>query len=211
MNKIRFDDSGSNGETARTDAERREELACNGDFAAIFQEILRAKWHEIDLPAAFSQLLRAIDVACRQDPAGFSDQLFGTMLNVAGYLAIRTQYALVAQIAEDDSRVRDRAPSLRIDAMLPALLQIQTHVCEIAQARASTARQWELARQRRLENDSMERRRKRPLKRAKPTNGKPQLPDAGSMGLRSKGANGHTNRLDAILKGHQEVDHETQS
>lgn len=205
MAKAAFGNPATMDSTAPSAADEREERVCKGDFAGLYEAILMSKWHETDLPTAFSQLLRAIDIRSRQAPAAFSDELFGVMISVAGYLVLRIQHALVSQIADDDSRIRDRAPTLRIEAMLPALLQVQAHACEIAQTRASTARQWELTRQRRLENDRMEwQQRKRQKKAARLANGKPDLTEPASMWPAGKKTNGHVNRLDAILKGSQD-------
>jgi hypothetical protein len=139
--------------------ERREEFVRQGDFAGLYQAILQTPWHATNLGEAFGQLFRAIDAASRKDPVGFSDELFQAMLATSSYAMVRVQYMLLDRIGDFDRQTHGRAPEIPRD-VLTELLQhlhlMQGHVAEILQARATTARLWQLARQKRLENDRAE-------------------------------------------------------
>jgi hypothetical protein len=130
-----------------TASELREPFVEQGDFAAVYEALLRARPSDNpDFPEAFRQLLRAIDAASRQNPAECSAQIFRVLLNVAVYCALRVQLNLVQQL-----EIRDRPDHLA--NVLPVireefqqyLVPMHAHVAELCQAQAATARLWELA------------------------------------------------------------------
>jgi hypothetical protein len=139
--------------------EQREEFVRQGDIAGLYERILKTPWHSTNLGEAFGQLFRAIDVAGRKDPAAFSDDLFQIMLAASSYATLRVQYLLLNRISETDRQTNGRLPEIPRDVLEEHLLhvhQMQGHLAEILQARATTARLWELARQKKLDNDRAE-------------------------------------------------------
>jgi hypothetical protein len=139
--------------------ELREPLVERGDVAGLYDTIMKAPWHELQRGEAFGQLLRAIHVASRQDPSGFSDEIFHVMLAASTYSTLRVQLMLLDRTGESDRQTNGRLPEIPRDVLeehLRHVYQMQGHVAEILQARATTARLWELARQKKLDNDRAE-------------------------------------------------------
>jgi CRP-like cAMP-binding protein len=139
--------------------ELREPLVERGDVAGLYDTILKTPWHELQRGEAFGQLLRAIHVASRQDPSGFSDELFHLMATASSYATLRVQHMLLNRISESDRQTNGRLPEIPRDVLEEYLQHVhlmQGHLAEILQARATTARLWELARQKRLDNDRAE-------------------------------------------------------
>jgi hypothetical protein len=137
-------------------SEGRQPLVEQGDFAEIYRLILENPWHEIRHADAFSQLFRAIDVASRKDPAKLSAEFFRMMLNVAGYLTLRVQYTLLQRVQSTDTH-NHRGPSEIesdvLDSVLGPLMSMHSHLAELCQSQAASARLWQLAREKELKND----------------------------------------------------------
>jgi hypothetical protein len=144
-------------------------------------------------------LLQAIEVRAKQDPARFADELFTRLFAFASYLLLRAQMYTASRIAQHD---RDRGPrglpdlaDPVLERCLARLLELQTHVAELSQAQASTARLWELTRQKKQENDQRERAAR---KRREPAS------ENGALNGHTESANGHpapANRLLGLFDG----------
>jgi hypothetical protein len=135
--------------------DRREPLVEQGDFGEIYRQLLQTPWHETKPSDAFWQLFRAIDVASRKDPAALSAELFRMMLNIAGYLTLRVQYTLLQRSNSMDSgnyNGRTALPSDVLESVSGDLMSMQSHLAELCQSQAASARLWQLARQKELEN-----------------------------------------------------------
>jgi hypothetical protein len=134
--------------------EERERCAQAGDIDGLFDLLLRSRPGELDLPAVYDQLGRAIETASRGDPAAFTETLFRRLLAFTAYLALRVQYDSSLALAADDAArsgpTRPVSPEF-FDQHLARLQQVQQMVGEIAQGWAAAARLWELARRRRRE------------------------------------------------------------
>jgi hypothetical protein len=182
--------------------QRRELLVERGDFAAIYQQILDTPWHAAKYSDAFAQVLRAIDVASCKDPARLSGDLLRLMVNVSGYLMLRVQYTLLLKVRATDGETYSRLPDIPADVMemiLGHFASMQSNLAELCQSEATTARLWQLARQKELENKhrTPKRRRKRRLPgetAARATRGKPSN---GVLG--AKRGNGSTSNGVAAL------------
>jgi hypothetical protein len=136
--------------------DRRQPLVEQGDFAEIYRLILDTPWHETKHCDAFSQLFRAIDVASRKDPARLSAEFFRMMLNVAAYLTLRVQYTLLQRVQSTDThnhRGQSDIQSDVLDSFLGHLMSMQSHLAELCQSQAASARLWQLAREKELKND----------------------------------------------------------
>src|SRR5262245_23929790 len=116
--------------------EQGEALARAGDLRGLFGLILDTPACLIDLPAAFGQLRRALDVASRQEPVAFCDELFRALLSFAGYASLRLQYLCLRGPGPGEERTGDP---------LALLLQAQGHAAQMMQAWAATKRLWDLA------------------------------------------------------------------
>jgi hypothetical protein len=182
--------------------QQREQLVEQGDFAAIYQQILQTPWPETKHSDAFAQVFRAIDVASRNDPSRLSAEFFRMMLNMAGYLTLRVQYTLLERIQGTDRHNYNRPPDIPADVLETFeghFSSMQSHLAELCQSQAATARLWQLARQKELENKhrAVKRRRKRRLP-GKATGATPGGPANGVQGP-EKG-NGHgSNRMASLL------------
>jgi hypothetical protein len=154
-----------------------------------------------DHEATFGLLLRAIEARSARDPAGFAEAVFSRMVGFTGYLTLRSQYYLTHVIRTADRQGQSKGtpalPREVTDVYLPRLMELQGHLGELAQLQASTARLWELARQRRLENDQAERDGSRPRPRRRPPASPPLEVPAGS----AYGADEPVNRLAGLLEG----------
>jgi hypothetical protein len=190
--------------------QRREQLVERGDFAAIYQEILHAPWDETQRLDAFSQVFRAIDVASRNDAGGCSAELLRLLVSTAGYLTLRAQYTLLRRIQAADGQSYSRpveTPRDVLETYLGQLMSMQNHLAELCQSQAATARQWQLTRQKELENErrALKRRRKRSLT-GKAAGAKHCDPANGVQGPRK--GNGHvSNRVASLLEnGEQQAE-----
>src|SRR3984893_16190762 len=135
--------------------QRTEQLVEQGDFAAIYQQILRTPWHELKHSDAFAQVFRAIDVASRTDPAQLSAELLRTTVNTSGYLILRVQFTLLQRIQGTDGHNYNRAPDIPSDVLEKVeghFASMETHLAELCQSQAATARLWHLTRQKEQEN-----------------------------------------------------------
>ena len=125
-------------------------------MAGIYNAILTAPWHETKHSDAFAQVFRAIDIASRNNPAHLSAELVRMMVNMAGYLTLRTQYTLLRRIQDTDGHTHDQPPDILTDVLEQFQGQIasmQAHVAELCQSQAATARLWQLAQQKQFENE----------------------------------------------------------
>ncbi len=133
--------------------DQREKLALAGDVHGLFEQICRVPWTTLDAHTAFQQLRKAIDVASRRDPADFGDELFREMLAFSTFAMLRVQYLLVTALEQFDLSGQCRPSTIPREVLdlHPHLIALQTHVAQLAHARASVARLWGLCR-RRLSN-----------------------------------------------------------
>jgi hypothetical protein len=141
-------------------------------------------------------LLRSLDVASRQNPKEFAADMFESVIAFTSYLSLRLQYSCVHLIAGDD-RARRGPPALSrvlTEQLLPQLMELNRHLVEMAETQASTARLWELATSKSLENQQHIRQSDRKKR---------------SSRIQSSQVNGHTgtqnsvNRLAGILPSNE--------
>jgi hypothetical protein len=135
-----------------TAAALREPLVQAGDFAAVYESIVQAPWDVVNYSEAFGQLLRAIDVASRKDARRFSAETLRIVLNMASYCTFRVQYALLQRLQEIDRQPCQRplqVQSAIVEDYEEHLASMQTHLADLCQTQAATARLWELARPKR--------------------------------------------------------------
>jgi hypothetical protein len=153
-----------------TNPTTREQMAEAGDVEGLWQYLAGSDWTMFNHEETFRLLLRAIQVQSAQDPARFAQGTFSRLLGFTAYLVCRSHYYIAHQIQMADRLDQGRGtpplPREVTDGYLPPLVGLQGHLADLAQAQASTVRLWELARQKRLENDRIEqkggRRRRRP-------------------------------------------------
>jgi hypothetical protein len=147
-----------------------EQMAEAGDVEGLWQYLAVSDWTLFNHEETFRLLLRAIQVQSAQDPARFAQDIFSRLLGFTTCLVCRSHYYIAHQIRMadrlDQGRGTQPLPREVTHEYLPPLVALQGHLAELAQAQASTMRLWELARQRRLENDRIEhgrgRRRRHP-------------------------------------------------
>jgi hypothetical protein len=132
--------------------EEREQMARAGDVRGLFELITRSPAGTFNLSSAFDQLRRALAVAGTGDPAKFADRLYEYMGCFCGYVMLRAQFHCLRTLENCDWQTR-QMPSELTNHLLPQLHSIQTQLVEIQQARASTARLWQLARKSRQEKE----------------------------------------------------------
>jgi hypothetical protein len=180
-------------------SEQYRHSAATGDLDGLLRLIAEQPGCLLDPDEPGRLLLQAIEVRAKQDPARFADELLTRMFAFSGYLLFRAQMYAASRIAQHD---RDRGPRGLPDLADPALerclarlLELQTHVAELSQAQASTARLWELTRQKKQENDQRERAAR---KRREPAS------ENSALNGQAESANGHpapANRLLGLFNG----------
>jgi hypothetical protein len=130
----------------------RETLAAAGDVAGLLALIQQSPSWMLELGPAFDQIRRAIDVASRRDPAGFSAEVFRVATSFSTYAMLRLQFLCDRSLEQSPARGDDGRLSHEFTSELnPQLQQLQTHVAGLFQAWASTARQWQLVQRRATE------------------------------------------------------------
>src|SRR6266566_663202 len=82
--------------------ELREGLVQAGDVGGLFDWITLSAWDLIDVKEGFDQLRRAVDVASRRDPAGFTSDVFRDMTGFSVYLVKRVQYLILRGLERRD-------------------------------------------------------------------------------------------------------------
>lgn len=159
-----------------TIAEERELMASTGDVEGIWQILVTAQPAMIDWGEVFQLLLRAVEVRSRTDPAGFAEEMFSRMFSLTSYLTLRSHHHARRLIVRHDRSRRDCGAAelpRELELVLPRLIELQTHLAEIAHARASVARLWELARCKKLEQGGARGTREEANGEAKKTDGPP--------------------------------------
>jgi hypothetical protein len=101
------------------------------------------------------QLLQAVEVRCRQNPARFAGEMFARMMSLTSYLLLRTHFNATKLIRKHDRSGREcwsgALPHELTEQVLPRLVEMQGHLAEVAHAQASVARLWGLVRSKRRE------------------------------------------------------------
>lgn len=136
--------------------EHREKASRTGDVDAIWDELTTRHHSMVDQEELFGLLLRALDVRGR-DPEAFAAENFTRMIGFVSYLTLRGHYYINFRIARNGRASRDHGPSDFppdvAEKLIPRLMDLQGHLTELLAAQASVARQWELVRSKRAEND----------------------------------------------------------
>jgi len=139
-----------------TIAERRLLMAESGDVQGVWDILSTTCWSMLDLEEMFRLLLRALEVAGREDPAAHAQQLFRRMLTFSAGLVLRSQYYISRILNGHDRSTRGRAaiflPHDLTQEHLSQDLTLQTHLAQLIECQARTARLWELARRRSVNN-----------------------------------------------------------
>jgi hypothetical protein len=137
-----------------TIAETREEWARTGNVDALWGLLTSSGPAMLNMEATFKLLARAIEVRAREDPAGFSAEVFTRLVALTTYLTLRTHMHAGRLIAVYDRADRGVAelPRELTDLVLPRLVQLQEHLAELMAVQATTARSWALTRQKEIEN-----------------------------------------------------------
>ena len=144
-----------------TTHEQRTRWAEAGDVEALWGLLAAARWDLIpDMEQVFSLLLRAITVRAERDPAGFAAETFTRMIGFNTYLLMRSQMYINLRLGQHGRSTRALGrPDFSLSAvaeLIPGMLELQTALAETMAAQATTARAYELARAKRIENDRAE-------------------------------------------------------
>jgi hypothetical protein len=149
------DREGSDAE-GPTVAERRRSMAESSDVQGIWDILSTTCWSMLDLEEMFQLLLRALEVAGKDDPVAHSAQLFQRMLTFSAGLLLRSQYYIGRILAGHDRSTRGRAaiflPHDLTQEHLAQALELQAHLAQLIESQARTARLWQLARRRPVNN-----------------------------------------------------------
>jgi hypothetical protein len=163
-------------------------MAEAGDVDGLVQLLTATHWSLLDGHEVAPLLLRALEVRCARDPAQLAEDVLARMLSFSAYLMLRSQQRVAHTIEGGDQAAAGRGTALLtrevLEDYLPALVGLQGHVAELAQALATTSRLTQLACQKRLENDRLEKKGKRKRSSSRrprcpkpvpsgPTNGEP--------------------------------------
>jgi hypothetical protein len=131
-------------------------MAATGDVDGLWAIFRNADAASIDWEEVFGLFLRAIEVRCRADPALFAGEMLARVFGLTSFLVLRTHHYASRLIAVHDRSGRGRGsaelPRELTELVLPRLLELQTHLADIAHAQASVCRLWELAKCKRAEN-----------------------------------------------------------
>jgi hypothetical protein len=141
-----------------TTHEQRSRWAEDGNIEAIWDVLVAARWDLIvDMEQVFSLLLKAITVRAERDPAGFAAETFTRMIGFNTYLLMRSQMYINLRLGQHGRSTRALGrPDFSLSAvaeLIPGMLELQRALAETMAAQATTARAYELARAKRIEND----------------------------------------------------------
>jgi hypothetical protein len=141
-----------------TTHEQRVAWAESGDIEQLWGLLAAARWDLIpDMEQVFSLLLRAINVRAERDPAGFAAETFTRMVGFNTYLLMRSHMYINLRLGQHGRSTRALGrPDFSLSAvaeLIPGMLELQTALAETMAAQATTARAYELARAKRIEND----------------------------------------------------------
>jgi hypothetical protein len=181
--------------------EQRIRWAEAGDIEQLWGVLAACRWDLIvDMEEVFSLLLKAITVRAERDPVRFSAEIFTRMVGFNTYLLMRSQMYINLRLGAHGRSTRALGrPDFSLAAvepLIPGLLALQTALAETMAAQATTARAYELARAKRIENDRAEGVKagaRQPAPRAlAPANGTVETTGAGGR---------TTNRVTGLLDG----------
>jgi len=141
--------------------EQRTRWAESGCVEQLWAVLTAARWDLIpDMEQVFSLLLRAINVRAERDAAGFAAETFTRMIGFNTYLLMRSQMYINLRLGQHGRSTRAMGrPDFSLSAvaeLIPGMLELQTALAETMAAQATTARAYELARAKRIENDRAE-------------------------------------------------------
>jgi hypothetical protein len=144
-----------------TPHEQRILWAENGDVEQLWGVLAAARWDLIaDMEQVFSLLLKAITVRAERDPARFAAETFTRMVGFNTYLLMRAQLYVNLRLGQHGRSTRALGrPDFSLSAvaeLIPGMLELQGALAETMAAQATTARAYELARAKRIENDQAE-------------------------------------------------------
>jgi hypothetical protein len=144
-----------------TTHEQRTRWAEAGDIERLWGLLAAARWDLIpDMEEVFSLLLRAINVRAERDPAGFAGEIFTRMIGFNTYLLMRSQMYINLRLGQHGRSTRALGrPDFSLSAvaeLIPGMVELQRALAETMAAQATTARAYELARAKRIENDKAE-------------------------------------------------------
>jgi hypothetical protein len=130
-------------------------MAEAGDFEGLFKAYHESMPVLYDVDLFFPLLQRAIDVAASEDPSRFSQRIFSGAISFMALLGLRAQMTAEKALARLDhgrgTRVEDywlqEGP---VRTVLNGLQEIQVQLANLLHAQASTARTWQLVKQRQL-------------------------------------------------------------
>jgi hypothetical protein len=147
-----------------------------GDPIGFFLSLAAAHPRATDLPSEFERLARIARRRALSNPDAFAKEILDHGLSAAGFLHFRLVYYIDRLLSNYDLG-RDGGASLPkevVDVLLPALMQLDRHVADLTVMRATMARQAELARAKKIENDLAEMRNQAVAKTTAetPVNGK---------------------------------------
>ncbi|WZO96107.1 hypothetical protein EP7_003089 [Isosphaeraceae bacterium EP7] len=152
--RTRTDPRRAAGPTVR---EMREQATRDGDVDALWAELTKRHFSMVDQEELFGLLLRALEVRGRRDPEAFAADNFVRMIGFVSYLMMRSTFYINHRIAQHGRATQTKGPAdLPADVsgtLLPRIMDLQGHLAELLQAQAGNARQWELARAKRADND----------------------------------------------------------
>lgn len=103
-----------------------------------------------DFEHVWTKLLATMRAESRRDPANFGRRMLDEAIAFAGYLALRGRHCTAGRHADWDRSRRAQGrggPDLVLDDRdLPRLLELERHLADLLDARASVERKWTLAR-----------------------------------------------------------------
>ena len=143
---------------AKTIAAERQHMAQAGDVWGLWAQWTRSDDTRSNFQEIGDLLRQAIEVRVRTAPTRFRREILSEMIGFTGYLVLRAQFRARLLIEQEDEDMRRRGgwdSSLRMDELMPKLLELQRHFGELAQLSARTERLTELAQQRRVSNDGV--------------------------------------------------------
>jgi hypothetical protein len=143
-------------------SEIRARWAREGAVEDLWNVLVNTPWDRIDREAVFKQLLQALEVRSRSDPARFAAEVFERMTTLVTSLLLRCHLHLATCLEQHGRAVRMRAqppgdlPAVAVETLIPRTLQLQEHLATLLLTQASVARQWTLIRKNRARGDHAE-------------------------------------------------------
>ena len=144
-------------ERVKFPSELCDEAFERGDAFEMFQTIVDAPFAMVDLSEQFPRLHSLIRQNAKTNPLGFAQNVIDQGIATIGFMAMRLQLTLHRRLLRHDVTFArnngEGVPPDVLERIMPLLVGLYRHLGDMGETKARLARQAELARAKKLEND----------------------------------------------------------